>query len=122
MKSLFLGLALLVSTQAFATGSLYCSTPAKEYEFYGTTGRVPGNPLIGGLLVNTADQTEEFSNANVVGYWNMGDTLKFAVTDDNAEKLVYSVEASFVYSDEGPIYVGVLTLASGEFFQVECEQ
>jgi hypothetical protein len=121
VKSLTLGLFLLLSAQAFATGSIYCSTPAKEYEFSGTTGRVAGNPLIGGMLVNTEEETQTFANGQVVGYWNMGDTLKFAVIDDNAEKLLYKVEASYVYSEDEPKFVGVLTLDSGEFFLVECE-
>ncbi len=121
MKSLILGLSFLLSAQAFATGSVYCSTPAKEYEFSGTTGRVAGNPLIDGMLVNTDEETQTFSNSRIVGYWNMGETLKFAIADDQFSNLLYSVEAKFVYSDEGPSYVGVLTLASGEFFLVECE-
>ena len=119
----FLSFALLfLSVSTFATGSLYCSTPAKEYEFYGTTGRVPGNPLVGPLLVNTAAQTEEFERSQVVGYWAMGDTVNFAVTDLNAEKLVYSVETKLVYYQDGmPSSVGVLTLASGKRFLITCE-
>lgn len=121
MKSIVLGLALILSTQAFATGGFYCTTPAKKYEFSGTTGRVYGNPLVGGIYVTVSGQEKKYSKGNVVGYWNMGDNLKFAILDDNAEKLLYKVEASYVYSNEGPNYVGVLTLDSGEFFLVECE-
>ena len=121
MKS-FLSLILLLSSlSTFATGSLYCATPAKEYEFFGTTGRVPGNPLVGSLLVNTEAQTEEFPKSQVVGYWAMDDTVSFAVTDSNAEKLVYRVETKMVYNDEGPASVGVLTLATGENFLITCE-
>lgn len=121
MKSIVLGLALILSTQAFATGGFYCSTPAKEYEFYGTTGRVPGNPLVGSLHVNTSAQAQEFDRLQVVGYWNMGDTLKFAVLDDNAENLVYTVEAFRVPSEEMPKFVGSLSFQSGDAVFIECE-
>ena len=121
MKS-FLSLTLLfLSLSTFATGSLYCSTPAKEYEFDGTTGRVPGNPLVGGILVNTDEQTVVYPKSQIVGYWAMGDTVSFAIIDANAEKLLYSVETKMVYNDEGPSSVGVLTLASGEYFLITCE-
>lgn len=121
MKALLSLTLLFLSVSSFATGSLYCSTPFKEYEFDGTTGRVPGNPLINGILVNTEEQTVVYPNSQIVGYWAMGESMNFAITDENAEKLLYMVETKLVYSDNGPSSVGVLTLHTGENFLIKCE-
>lgn len=124
LKALLLLSTTLLSLNSFATGSLYCATEQTEYEFFASTGRVYGNPIVGGLLVNNnvSEETEEYLNSQIVGYWNMGDDLKLAVTDDQAMELLYLIEAKYIGGEEGPLYEGTLTLANGSVLKVSCEQ
>jgi hypothetical protein len=123
-KSLLVLSTTIFSLQSFATGSLYCVTPQTEYEIFASTARVFGNPIIGGLLVNNnlTEETQEFLNSQIVGYWNMGDDLKLAVIDEQAMGLQFVIKAKFVSSDNGPTYIGTLELADGSTFKVSCEQ
>lgn len=119
--TLFFGAFLCVS-QAYATGSLYCATADQSIEFYGTTGRVAGNPLIDGILVNTEEETREFSNSQVVGYWNMGEDLMLALTDEEAMELVYVIKAKYVVGPEvDPSFIGTVEFTNGDVFDVVCE-
>jgi|GEM_PF-2962130 len=114
--------AFLLIPQSHATGTLYCATADQSIEFYGSTGRVPGNPLINGILVNTEEATTEFTNSQVVGYWNMGEDLMLALTDVEAMELVYVIKAKYIVAPETePSFVGTVEFANGDIFDVVCE-
>lgn len=125
MKNALLGLVLtLLSINSFATGGFYCvsSELDNQVEIWGTTGRVPGNPIVGDVGVNVTNGPQlMYTRGQVVAYWNMGETFKLALIDQNAEKLEYVIEAKFYETEEAPIAKGVLKLASGELSAVTCE-
>lgn len=122
MKFLALA-ALLLSLNAHATGGFDCvgtKANGEKVEVFGTTGRVPGNPLVSDIMMTEGAEevAQVFSKDLVVGYWNMGKRLMFAVVDQNAEKIVLKLKAK--YKRNSPDAKGKLTLPSGEKVKVKC--
>jgi len=76
-------LALLLSTQAFATGGFDCATADKKIEVYGTTGRFYGNPLVGELTLVVDGVENKITKDLILGYWNSGDDLKILAIDSD---------------------------------------
>lgn len=125
MRNLFLGLLLtLLSINTFATGGFTCTTKGIEnqIEIWGTTGRVHGNPIVGDIGVNITNGPElRIPKAQVVGYWNMGETFKLAIVDDQALGFQYLINAKYVTGVDFPVAVGTLEVADGSKHLVVCE-
>lgn len=117
-------IALLVSMNAHATGGFTCTgldAEGSKVEVFGTTGRVPGNPLVSDiqLVREPLEIAQVFSQDSVVGYWNISKKFKLAVTDDNAENIILKITAK-LKKDTG-LYKGKLTLVNDEKIEVTCE-
>ena len=122
MKLLALA-ALLISLNAHATGGFDCvgyKADGKKVEVFGTTGRVPGNPLVSDvmMIVGNEEVAQVFPRNQVVGYWNMGRDLRVAIVDSNAEQIVLKLRAR--YKRNSPNAKGKLTLENGEKVRVKC--
>lgn len=120
-KTIIAALITTLSFSTLATGSIYCSTPDTSVEIAATTGRVPGNPIVGEVLVNTEEETKTYVATQVVGYWNMGETFQMALVDEQAMQFDYLIEAKFIDNDFGPYAVGTLKLADGSVLPLTCE-
>lgn len=124
MKNILLGTILaLLTANTFATGGFYCVTSEfdNQVEIWGTTGRVAGNPIVGEVGANESEGPQlMYTKAQVVGYWNMGDTFKIALLDEEAMKLDYVIEAKIKTTSEGPVALGTLELANGDTSPVTC--
>ena len=122
MKFLALA-ALLLSLNAHATNGFDCTgykADGKKVELFGTTGRVPGNPLVSDLTmtVGNIEIAQVIPRNLVVGYWNMGRDLRVAAVDANAENMVLKLRAKLRRNSH--IAKGKLTLANGEKIKVKC--
>jgi len=115
-------IALAFSINAHATGGFDCTgyDNGKKIELFGSTGRVAGNPLISNItmLSGTEEVVTVFSKKSVVGYWNMGRSLKLAVIDENADKLVIKLVTR--YKRNSPNSKGKLTLPNGKTIKIRC--
>ncbi len=117
-------IALLASLNAHATGGFNCSgldAEGNNVEVFGTTGRVPGNPLVSDVQMVRAplEIAQVFNQDSVVGYWNMSKKFKLAITDANAENIILKITAK-LKKDTG-LYKGKLTVGTDEKIEVTCE-
>jgi hypothetical protein len=117
-------IALFASLNAHATGGFFCSgvdAEGQKVEVLGSTGRVPGNPLVSDItLVRGPNEIAQvFNRDSVVGYWNMSKKFKVAVTDENAENIILKITAK-LKKDSG-LFEGKLTLVNDEKIEVNCE-
>ena len=117
-------IALFAPLNAHATGGFFCSgvdAEGQKVEVLGSTGRVPGNPLVSDItLVRGPNEIAQvFNRDSVVGYWNMSKKFKVAVTDENAENIILKITAK-LKKDSG-LFEGKLTLVNDEKIEVNCE-
>ena len=85
MKKYIAPLALLaaavISPEAYATGGFNCHIPSGELQISGTTGTLPGNPLVSDITVVYGGIVATIPKVNVVGYWNDGETFLIRALD-----------------------------------------
>jgi hypothetical protein len=117
-------IALLVSLNAHATGGFTCvGTDAEgmKVEVYGTTGRVPGNPLVSDVQMVRApiEIAQVFNRDTVVGYWSSAKKFKIAIVDANAENIILKITAK--KKKDSDILSGKLTIQGDEKIEVNCE-
>ncbi|MBK27102.1 MAG: hypothetical protein CME70_24070 [Halobacteriovorax sp.] len=122
MKFLALA-ALLLSLNAHATGGFSCQglkADGEKVELFGTTGRVPGNPLVSDVMMTVGDieTAQVFPKDQVVGYWSMGKSIKLAIVDSNAEEIILKLSVK-TKKDEDAL-TGKLTIPGGEKLHVSC--
>ena len=122
MKFLAL-IALVFTLNAHATGGFDCAgldADGNTVEVYATTGRVPGNPIVGDVKMTRSplEIVQIFPKTNIVGYWNMGKKLKLAIVDANAENIVLKLKVKFKKNSE--VAKGTLTLNGEEKIKVVC--
>ena len=75
--------ALFLSPDAFATGGFNCHIPSGELQISGTTGTLPGNPLVSDITVVYGGIEATIPKSNVVGYWNDGEILLIRAVDSD---------------------------------------
>jgi hypothetical protein len=73
--------AVAISPEAYATGGFNCHIPSGELQISGTTGTLPGNPLVSDITVVYGGIVATIPKVNVVGYWNDGETFLIRALD-----------------------------------------
>lgn len=101
---------LSLSFNSFAQGEkqFYCATKDQSVEFLLTTTGEMGFPLSKEVLVNTEEKTEEYELSQVVGYWNLGSTLNFALKNKVTDIVDYIVETNLVIDEDRQYFSGIL--------------
>jgi len=75
--------AAVMSPEAYATGGFNCHIPSGELQISGTTGTLPGNPLVSDITVTYGGLEATIPKSNVVGYWNDGEILLIRAVDSD---------------------------------------
>lgn len=119
MKGLIAVLSLLVSSAVFATGGFDCYSKDKSFEISATNAVVFGSPIVGSVYVKDNGIELEISKQYVLGYWNMGNELKVAITDSDYMGVEYLLETR--KSPFSNYFVGKVTLKNGSKVKVKCE-
>ncbi len=110
--------AAFLSVDAHATGGFNCHIPSGEIQISGTTGTLPGNPLVSEITVVAGGIVTTIPKLNVVGYWNEGGILLIRAIDTD------SLEDSLVLKYNSKTKLKSLYLALGDLkdtVKVECD-
>ncbi len=110
--------ATFLSRDARATGGFNCHIPSGEVQISGTTGTLPGNPLVSDITVMAGGIVSTIPKLNVVGYWNEGGILLIRAIDTD------SLEDSLVLKYNSKTQLRSLYLAVGDLkdtVKVECD-
>jgi hypothetical protein len=127
MKSLILGLALMSSTSAFATGSLFCELSVGTLSTLSLSlgsARMYGNPIISDVSLNGSGASYRHINTDipkdqVVNYMSTGTQLYILALDNDFSNKTLEMSYDFI-KNKGS---AVLTLdgKTMKFTKIKCE-
>ncbi len=82
MKVLISTILIILSTQALATGTLFCESKDQDFVIEGTVARMEGSPLIGETYLKIQDQEINIERSQVVNYWIDEKEIKLLILDN----------------------------------------
>ncbi len=92
MKSILILTMTLISTQSFATGTLFCESKDQSFSVEGSVARMYGDPLVGSLYVKAPGAELEIKKDQVINYWSDGDEVKLLALDSDFNLPVLKLE------------------------------